>query len=207
MSQLLLRKITYQFVSKIIVFPVFKFLFRGELVGANNIPKKNGFIIVSNHGSLLDPPFLGHALGRRVSFMAKKELFNIPILSQIIKACGAYPVRRGLVDKNSIILASQKLLNNEVIGVFIDGTRQKDGFVNKPKNGAALIASKTKKLLLPVAIINSHRLVRFKFFLPFFNKVIIRIGKPINYPLSNSKIHLTQTTMKLKNEINLLLDK
>ena len=185
---------------------MYKRQFRGELVGVNNVPDKSSFIIVSNHGSLLDPPFLGHALGRKVSFMAKQELFHIPLLSQIIKACGAYPVKRGLVDKNSIIQASKKLMNNEIIGIFIDGTRQKDGFVNKPKNGAALIASKTKKLLLPVAIINSHRLVRFKFFLPFFNKVIIRIGKPINYPLSTSKADITETTIKLKNEINFLLD-
>ena len=206
MDYLLINKITYYFISNFIVFPIFKLLFRGELDGVNNIPDKNSFIIVSNHGSLLDPPFLGHALGRKVSFMAKQELFNIPILSQIIKACGAYPVKRGLVDKNSIILASKKLFNNEIIGIFIDGTRQKDGFVNKPKNGAALIASKTRKLLLPVAIINSHRLVRFKFFLPFFNKVTIKIGKPINYPLSTSKIDLTETTIKLQNEINFLLN-
>ena len=200
------NKITYQFISQIIVFPIFKFFFRGELDGADNIPAEKSFIIVSNHGSLLDPPFLGHALGRKVSFMAKQELFKIPFLSQIIKACGAYPVKRGLVDKNSINLASNKLCNNEVIGIFIDGTRQKDGFVNKPKNGAALIASKTKKLLLPVAIINSHRLVRFKFFIPLFNKVVIRIGKPINFPLSSSKTDLTETTIKLKNEINFLLN-
>ncbi len=206
MNYLFFNRITYQFVSNFIVFPIFKFLFRGELQGANNIPDKNSFIIVSNHGSLLDPPFLGHALGRKVSFMAKQELFKIPLLSLIIKACGAYPVKRGLFDKNSIVLASKKLSNNEIIGIFIDGTRQKDGFVNKPKNGAALIASKTKKLLLPVAIINSHRLVRYKFFLPFFNKVIIRIGKPINYPLSASKIDITKTTIKLKNEINFLLN-
>ena len=206
MGYLFLNKITYQFISKFLVFPIFKFLFRGELDGSNNIPDENSFIIVSNHGSLLDPPFLGHALGRKVSFMAKQELFKIPLLSQIIKACGAYPVKRGLVDKNSIILASKKLFNNEIIGIFIDGTRQKNGLVNKPKNGAALIASKTKKLLLPVAIINSHRLVRFKFCIPFFNKVIIKIGKPINYPLSTSKNDITETTIKLKNEINFLLN-
>ena len=206
MNCFFINKITYQFISKVIVFPIYKFLFRGTLDGDHNIPDESSFIIVSNHGSLLDPPFLGHALGRKVSFMAKQELFNIPILSQIIKACGAYPVKRGIVDKNSINLASNKLINNEIIGIFIDGTRQKDGFVNKPKNGAALIASKTKKLLLPVAIINSHRLVRFKFFLPFFNKVTIRIGKPINYPSSTTKTEITKTTKKIKNEINFLLN-
>ena len=206
MNNFSLNRIIYKFVSLVIVFPIFKFLFRGKLEGINNIPKDNSFIIVSNHGSLLDPPFLGHALGLKVSFMAKEELFKIPILNQVIQACGAYPVKRGTVNKNSILVASEKLLNNEVIGIFIDGTRQKDGFVNKPKNGAALIASRTKKLLLPVAIINSHRLIKFKYFFPIFNKVIIKIGKPVNYPLNTSKNNIELTTNTLKKQINLLFD-
>jgi len=205
MKKIDLNNIIYIFVSYVLVFPLFKFLFRGEIVGLNNIPKENSFIIVSNHGSLLDPPFLGHALGLKVSFMAKKELFDIPFLSQIIKACGAYPVKRGIVNKSSILIASRKLINHEVIGIFLDGTRQKDGYVNKPKKGAALIASKTEKLLLPVAIINSHRLIRFKFFFPVFNKVIIKIGKPVNYPIGNSKHDLDQITNILQKEINFLI--
>ncbi len=205
MNDSLFNKIIYKFVSWIIVFPIYKFLFHGKLEGKNNIPKNNSFIIVSNHGSLLDPPFIGHALGLKVSFMAKQELFAIPIISQVIKACGAYPVKRGTINKNPILVASKKLLKNEVIGIFIDGTRQKDGYVNKPKKGAALIASKTKKFLLPVAIINSHRLISFKYFLPYFNKVIIKIGKPIHYPLSDSKQHIHLTTNEIQNQINLLI--
>ena len=175
------------------------------MIGAHNIPTKKSFIVVSNHGSLFDPPFLGHSLGIKVSFMAKEELFRIPLLSQVIKACGAYPVRRGIADRSSINTASNKLLNNEVIGIFIDGTRQSNGIVNKPKKGAALIAFKTKKLLLPVAIINSHRLIKFKYFIPIFNKVIIKVGEPINYPTSNSRINIENTTIQLKNKINSLI--
>ncbi len=205
MNNLIFEKIVYQFVSRFIVMPVFRILFRGYLVGAHNIPTNRSFIVVSNHGSLLDPPFLGHALGIKVSFMAKEELFRIPFLSQVIKACGAYPVRRGIADRNSINIASNKLINNEAIGIFIDGTRQSNGIVNKPKKGAALIAFKTKKLLLPVAIINSHRLVKFKFFIPIFNKVIIKVGEPINYPMSSSKKDIEQTTNELKDKINFLI--
>ncbi len=205
MINLLLEKIVYQFVSICLVLPVFRFLFRGHLVGAKNIPNNGSFIVVSNHGSLFDPPFLGHALGIKVSFMAKEELFRIPLLSQVIKACGAYPVRRGIADRNSINIASTKLINNEAIGIFIDGTRQINGRVNKPKKGAALIAFKTKKLLLPVAIINSHRLIKFKYFIPIFNKVIIKVGEPINYPISSSKKDIETTTEQIKNKINLLI--
>ena len=200
------QKMIYKFVSYILVYPVFRFIFRGKVIGLENIPKNTTFIIVSNHGSLLDPPFLGHALGLRVSFMAKSELFRIPILSSIISACGAYPVRRGIINTSSIKTATEKLLTNNIIGIFIDGTRQINGRVNKPKKGAALISAKTKKLLLPVAIINSHRLVRFKFLIPFFNKVVIKIGKPINYPLTLSKSELNKTTELVKDCINTLFD-
>ena len=205
MNNLIFEKLVYKFVSICLVFPVFRLLFRGYLVGAHNIPTNKSFIVVSNHGSLLDPPFLGHALGVKVSFMAKEELFRIPFLSQIIKACGAYPVKRGIADRNSIKIASNKLINNEVIGIFIDGTRQNNGIVNKPKKGAALIAFKTQKMLLPVAIINSHRLIKFKYCIPVFNKVIIKVGEPIKYPMSSSKKDIERTTNQLKNKINFLI--
>ena len=200
------QKIIYQLVSQVIIFPIYKLLFRGILVGRENIPKKGSFILVSNHGSLLDPPLLGHAVGRNISFMAKSDLFRIPLLGYIIKACGAYPVKRGIADKNTIKIACEKLSNNNSIGIFIDGTRQKDGRVNKPKQGAALLAFKNQKMLLPVAIINSHRLVKLRFCIPFFTKIVIKVGKPIDPPQVSSKDHLAIFTKSLQESINNMLE-
>jgi len=199
------QKLIYQLVSKLFVFPIFKFVFKGHLIGRENIPQENSFIMVSNHGSLLDPPLLGHALRRNISFMAKAELFKIPLLGFIIKACGAYPVKRGIVDKNTIKTACKKLSNDNCIGIFIDGTRQKNGRVNKPKQGAALLAFKNQKLLLPVAIVNSHRLIKFKFCIPLFSKIVIKVGKPVHPPQSSSRDELNLVTMHLKDEINNLI--
>jgi len=200
-----IQKLIYELVSKLFVFPIYKFLFKGHLIGRDNIPQKDSFIMVSNHGSLLDPPLLGHALGRNISFMAKAELFRIPFLGFIIKACGAYPVKRGIADKNTIQTACKNLSNDNSIGIFIDGTRQKNGRVNKPKQGAALLAFKNQKLLLPVAIVNSHRLIRFKFFIPLFSKIVIKVGKPVQPPQSSSRDELNLVTMHLKDEINNLI--
>ena len=200
------QKLIYQLVSQIIVFPIYKFIFRGDLVGSENIPQKGSFILVSNHGSLLDPPLLGHAVGRNISFMAKSELFKIPLLGFIIKSCGAYPVKRGIVDKSTIKIACQKLSNNNSIGIFIDGTRQTDGHVNKPKQGAALLAFKNQKNLLPVAIINSHRLIKLRFFIPFFTKIVIKVGKPIKPPIIGSKEELAKVTLNLQETINNMLE-
>jgi len=200
-----IQKLIYEFVSKLFVFPIYKFVFKGHLIDSQNIPQKDSFIMVSNHGSLLDPPLLGHALGRNISFMAKAELFKIPLLGFIIKACGAYPVKRGIVDKNTIKTACKKLSNENCIGIFIDGTRQKNGRVNKPKQGAALLAFKNQKLLLPVAIVNSHRLIRFKLFIPLFSKIVIKVGKPIQPPQSSSKDDLNSVTINLQENINNLI--
>ncbi len=200
-----IQKIIYELVSKLFVLPIYKFLLRGHLIGRENIPQKGSFIMVSNHGSLLDPPLLGHALGRNISFMAKAELFKIPFLGFIIRACGAYPVKRGIADKNTIKTACNKLSNNNSIGIFIDGTRQKNGRVNKPKQGAALLAFKNQKLLLPVAIVNSHRLIRFKFCIPLFSKIVIKVGKPLLPPKSSSREDLYSVTMHLQENINNLI--
>ena len=200
-----IQKIIYELVSKLFVFPIYKFVFKGHLIGKGNIPQTGSFIMVSNHGSLLDPPLLGHALGRNISFMAKAELFKIPFLGFIIKACGAYPVKRGIADKNTIKTACKKLSNDNSIGIFIDGTRQKNGRVNKPKQGAALLAFKNQKLLLPVAIVNSHRLIRFKFCIPLFSKIVIKVGKPVQPPQSSSRDDLNSVTMHLQDKINNLI--
>jgi len=200
-----IQKLIYELVSKLFVFPIYKFVFKGHLIGRENIPQKDSFIMVSKHGSLLDPPLLGHALGRNISFMAKAELFKIPFLGFIIKACGAYPVKRGIADKNTIKTASKKLSNDNCIGIFIDGTRQKNGRVNKPKQGAALLAFKNQKLLLPVAIVNSLRLIRFKSFIPLFSKIVIKVGKPVQPPQNSSRNDLHSVTMLLQDKINNLI--
>jgi len=201
----IIQKLIYELVSKVVVFPIYKFVFKGHLIGRENIPQKDSFIMVANHGSLLDPPLLGHALRRNISFMVKAELFKIPILGFVIKACGAYPVKRGIADKNTIKTACKKLSDNNSIGIFIDGTRQKNGRVNKPKQGAALLAFKNQKILLPVAIVNSHRLVRFNFCIPLFSKIVIKVGKPVQPPQSSSRGDLNSVTMHLQDEINYLI--
>lgn len=205
MKTAFMQKLIYELVSKLLVLPIYKFVFKGNLIGKHNIPQKDSFIMVSNHGSLLDPPLLGHALGRNISFMAKAELFKIPLLGFVIKACGAYPVKRGIADKNTIKTACEKLSNDNCIGIFIDGTRQKNGRVNKPKQGAALLAFKNQKLLLPVAIVNSHRIIKFKYCIPLFSKIVIKVGKPIQPPKSSSKDDLNSLTIHLQENINNLI--
>jgi len=102
----------------------------------------------------------------------------------------------GFAENDKVL--EKKLSNDNCIGIFIDGTRQKNGRVNKPKQGAALLAFKNQKLLLPVAIINSNRLIRFRCFIPLFSKIVIKVGNPVQPPQSSSRHDLNSVTMHLE---------
>ena len=201
------QSFVYACVSYLFVFPIFRFLFRGKTQGMSNVPRTGGVVVVSNHGSHLDPPILGHALGRPVAFMAKAELFRIPILSFIISACGAYSVKRGAGDREALRTASNRLTEGWATGVFLDGTRQENGRVNDPKAGAALLAARTGCPILPVAIINSHRAFPKGSFLPRLVSIHLKVGRLIQPPSTRNRENLKSTTKEIQLAINLMLDK
>ena len=197
---------TYRLVSALLVFPLFRGLFRGSTRGLEHVPMDGPLVVASNHGSHLDPPLLGHALGRPVAFMAKAELFAVPLLGTVIRACGAYPVRRGASDREAIRTATAKLEEGWATGVFLDGTRQADGRVNNPLPGAALLAARSGAPLLPVAIVNSHRALSSGRLWPRLVPLQLRVGAPIPPPASRRRPDLDATTALLQERINALLD-
>ena len=198
--------LTYRLVSALLVFPLFRGLFRGSTEGLEHVPMQGPLVVAANHGSHLDPPLLGHALGRPVAFMAKAELFAIPLLGRVIRACGAYPVRRGASDREAIRTATAKLEEGWATGVFLDGTRQSDGRVNDPLPGAALLSARSGAPLLPVAIVNSHRALGSGRRWPRLVPLQLRVGAPIPAPASRRRPDLDATTTLLQERINALLE-
>ena len=198
--------LTYRLVSALLVFPLFRGLFRGSTQGLEHVPMQGPLVVAANHGSHLDPPLLGHALGRPVAFMAKAELFAIPLLGRVIRACGAYPVRRGASDREAIRTATAKLEEGWATGVFLDGTRQSNGRVNDPLPGAALLSARSGAPLLPVAIVNSHRALGSGRRWPRLVPLQLRVGAPIPAPASRRRPDLDATTALLQERINALLE-
>jgi 1-acyl-sn-glycerol-3-phosphate acyltransferase len=185
-------------IGKGLFYTYFKIFNRVEVIGAENVPKDSGLLACSNHIAALDPPLLGSMFPRKVHFMAKAELFNIPLLSNIIKSLGAFPVRRGLGDKQALRTGLQILQEQKVMGIFPEGTRSKDGKLQKGLAGAGFFALKSDAKVIPCAIVGSYA--------PF-RKVKIYFGKPISLEdLKDQKGSTQLATDRIMMHIQKLLD-
>lgn len=136
----------------------FKILFRAEIIGRENMPKEGAVILAANHMSNWDPPFLATFLSRPVSYMAKAELFANPLFGSAIRACHAFPVKRGAADRGAIKAAMQVLRQGKCLGLFPEGTRSRNGKMRKAEAGVGLIASMTNAPVLPAVIIGTDRI-------------------------------------------------
>jgi len=172
----------YHLLKWSVVSPLLHICFGSKIYGADNVPKQGSLIVVSNHASDFDPLIVANCVGRPVAFMAKEELFKVPVLKRIIKLYGAYPVKRGTGDRAAIRAAVETLENGWATGVFLQGTRTPDGKITDPKLGAALIAAKTHTPLLPVSIWGTHEILPKGSKFPRFYPVTIRIGELIPPP-------------------------
>ncbi len=160
--------------GKLILRTYFRILFSFHYEGLENIPKDTTVILTPNHRTYYDPPFVGCTGPGKISFMAKEELFDKKLFAWLIRKLGAIPVARGKGDFTVIDTAVDTLNNGRSFLVFPEGTRSKDGKIGRGHTGAALIAAKSGKPVVPVAVIYGKKL-------KFRSKVLIKYGKPI-YP-------------------------
>jgi 1-acyl-sn-glycerol-3-phosphate acyltransferase len=165
------------FVAASLSWPVVKGLYRLRARGLEHVPE-GGFVLAANHTSNFDPwplgiPFLPK---RQLRFMAKAELFN-PILAPILRAGGAFKVRRGEGDVDAMRTAAQLAREGEIVVMFPEGTRQKKGLRKKrearPHTGAARIALTAGVPLVPAAIGGTDRLSRL-------GPLSVAYGEPID---------------------------
>ena len=151
---------------KIFLFP----FYRIKVFGKENIPEGKGIIVCANHWSNLDPFFLAISLPIKFNFMAKKELFEIPVLRGILKKAGVFPVDRQGSDIKSLRHAMSVIKDGKTLGIFPEGTRVKEVNRENMHEGVGFIALKSNADILPVEIITSYRL---------FSKVEIHVKEPI----------------------------
>lgn len=189
-----------------VVSPMLNLYFRGRTYGVKNVPQKGQLIVVANHASDFDPPIVSCCVRRPVSYMAKEELFRVPLLGKAIRLYGAYPVKRGSADRSAIRAALSQLEAGWAVGVFLQGTRTPDARISEPKLGAALLAAKSQAPLLPVSLWGTQAIISKGSKIPKPVPVTVRIGEPILPPVSTDRLELETVTKQCVEAIHRLHD-
>ena len=161
------------YIAKFFVRLFFRIMYNLHYEGRDNIPRGEEVIYASNHRSNADPPLVGAGAVGKYAFMAKEELFRKKLFAWLIRTLGAFPVSRGKGDMAVIDTAVDRLRSGRSLMIFPEGTRSKDGRVGKGHAGAALIAAKADRRIVPVGIVFGEKL-------KFRTRVTVRYGKPID---------------------------
>jgi 1-acyl-sn-glycerol-3-phosphate acyltransferase len=174
-------RLWYEFWKGLLLL-FFRLWFRLRVEGREHEPAQGGVLAVCNHASAVDPPIAGTALRRPARYMAKDELFKVPVLGAWLTSIGAFGVRRGEADRQSIRTSIQILQQNGVLVMFPEGTRSADGRLREPEPGAAMIALRAGATVLPMAVVGSHIAMPKGAKFPKRRPVVVKIGAPFPVP-------------------------
>jgi 1-acyl-sn-glycerol-3-phosphate acyltransferase len=176
-----------------ILSPIYQF----KVIGKENFPTDGGVLLCSNHISNLDPPTVGIAAPRQVHFMAKEELFSAPVLGKILPLINAFPVKRGMSDREALRKGLGVLKEGKVLGLFPEGTRSETGELGKGLAGAGFFALRSKAQIVPCAVIGPYK--------PF-KRLKVVFGKPIEFDdYRKNKVSAEEATDIIMNEIGQLI--
>lgn len=160
----------YSVILAIVGF-LLRFVYRIKFHGTSNEPDEGKLIICSNHRNNLDPILVSMAINRHIHWMGKKELFKYKPIAWIFRKVKVFPINRGEADITAIKTALRILKDDEVLGLFPEGTRVKKMDLEAVKSGAGLLAVKSKATILPVYIDSTYKI---------FSRVDIYIGQPLD---------------------------
>jgi len=187
----------YKFYYKVFA-GFFGFWYNIKVIGKENIPEEDGFLVCSNHYSATDPIKISYAFrGHQVHYMAKKELFRIPVLKPLITTLGAFPVDRSRADVGAIKHMLRLLESGESAAMFPQGTRhpEEDPRGTAVKTGAGMISAKTNATVVPVFLHQKNFKHRS------FRRATVIIGKPIPFEEFGYDNKVTGEYARISNEI------
>lgn len=188
---------TFYSFARSVVSAIFKPLYRIEAIGAEQFPKEGGVLLCCNHISNFDPIVVGIMIKRNVYYMAKEELFKVPVFGKIVAMCNAFPVKRGMSDREALRKALKVMKEGHVLGLFPEGTRSKTGELGKGLAGAGFFALKSDAAVIPCAIIGPYK---------SFRKLKMVYGSPIDMTeLRKNRASAEEVTELIMSEIHKLI--
>ena len=164
------------FLAKLLVQSVYKILFSVTVKEDLKFPSTGPVLVVANHLSYLDIPFLGAFLPRPAIFISKGEVMDIPVLGWLLRSFGTVGLRRGQSDRRAIRQSLGVLNNGDLLVIFPEGTRSRDGKLLNGQPGVGLLARRSDAMLAAAAITGTESITIRSF---FRKRLTLRVGAPI----------------------------
>lgn len=178
----------YWLMKYIVIGPLLKAIFRPWIVGRRNIPVEGGAILASNHLSFADSVFLPLMIDRRMSFLAKSDYFTGRGIRGwatrvFFKATGQIPIDRsgGKASEASLNTGLAVLANDDLLGIYPEGTRSPDGTLYRGRTGIARMALEARVPVIPVVMVDTDTIMPIGKRLPRIGRVGVVIGEPLDF--------------------------
>jgi 1-acyl-sn-glycerol-3-phosphate acyltransferase len=160
---------------KTLVIPLLKGVLGLQIRNADRLPASGAVIVAANHVSNFDPLVVAAAAPRQLCFLAKFELFRVPVLSSLLRRVDAIPIRRRAADRGALVAAIRALQASRALLMFPEGTRSRSGELQEGKRGVAMLAVKNRANVVPVHVSGTFRLWPFL----WRRRVVVEFGKPV----------------------------
>lgn len=168
-------------VLKAQVVAILRLVFRFRAFGRDNVPRQGPVLLAANHVSVLDPPVVGAGAPRPLHFMAKAELFGVPLLGGLIRSLNAYPVEREGADAGALRRALGLLEDGQALLVFPEGTRGSEGRLQSARAGAGMLAALSEAPVVPVYIQGTGRVLPRGASRPRRARISVWYGPPLRF--------------------------
>jgi 1-acyl-sn-glycerol-3-phosphate acyltransferase len=159
----------------------FRSYFRWQVFYPDRVPQKGRAILAANHASFLDPPLVGSAAKREISYLARETLFRFPGIGWLLRKVNAVPIDREGGGPAGLKTILDRLSKEEAIVLFPEGTRTRDGQLQKARSGIGLIVIKSGAPVIPIRIWGTYEAYSRKHKVPLPRPVTIKFGKPIYF--------------------------
>ena len=193
------KTVVYRLVAGLLTFLSFV-LYRPRVTGKENIPLVGPVLIAPIHRSNVDFAFTLFISPRKVFFMAKDGIFKFAPLRILLLHLGAFPVRRGSADRESMALAEEVLRRGHALVLFPEGTRKEGRAVAELRDGAMFVAARTGATVVPVGVGGSEKAMPPGKKLPRPARIRIVIGEPIAPPSAEGQGRVSRSAITAKSE-------